>query len=226
MSSRLKQGRSSCWNRVDQDHCSAGAPLDAKSVVSHEVAVAAGPFAPGHLGELTRIVPFEMVDEVLAETGRTQQRIRDLPSRVVVYLLLAGSLFPGIGWQQVWQRLTAGLEGLETAAPTAGALAQARRRVGAGLLHRLFDLLRGPAAGVTTPGAWWRGLLVCAPRPLGRHGDRPSSRRSSAGFRSWSGRDCFDTGRNCRHKKGPLRIAVLESANRAPRPAVPLVRVG
>ncbi|MEV5937111.1 IS4 family transposase [Streptomyces sp. NPDC093250] len=136
--------------------------MDAKSVIAHEVAVAAGPFAPGHLGELTRVVPFEMVDEVLAETGRTQQRIRDLPSRVVVYLLLAGALFPGIGWQEVWQRLTAGLDGLETAAPTAGALAQARRRVGAVPLRRLFDLLRGPAAGIRTAEARWRGLLVCA----------------------------------------------------------------
>ncbi|MEU1056690.1 IS4 family transposase [Streptomyces sp. NPDC005876] len=136
--------------------------MDAKSVISHEVAVAAGPFAPGHLGELTRIVPFEMVDEVLAEAGRTQRRIRHLPSRVVVYLLLAGALFPGIGWQQVWQRLTAGLDGLETSAPTAGAMAQARRRVGAVPLHRLFDLLRGPAAGINTVGARWRGLLVCA----------------------------------------------------------------
>jgi hypothetical protein len=136
--------------------------LDGKSVISHEVAVAAGPFAPGHLGELTRIVPFEMVDEALAEAGRTEQRIRDLPSRVVVYLLLAGALFPGIGWQQVWQRLTAGLEGVQTATPTAGALAQARRRVGARPLHQLFDLLRGPAAGLGTVGAWWRGLLVCA----------------------------------------------------------------
>jgi hypothetical protein len=136
--------------------------LDAKSVISHEVAVAAGPFAPGHLGELTRIIPFEMVDEVLAGAGRTQQRIRDLPSRVVVYLLLAGALFPGIGWQQVWQRLTAGLDGLETAAPTAGAMAQARRRVGTGPLRDLFDLLRGPAAGISMAGAWWRGLLVCA----------------------------------------------------------------
>ncbi|MEE1822574.1 transposase domain-containing protein, partial [Streptomyces sp. BE20] len=34
--------------------------------------VAAGAFAPGHLGELTRIVPFEMVDEALAQTGRVQ----------------------------------------------------------------------------------------------------------------------------------------------------------
>ena len=50
--------------------------------------VAAGVFAPGHLGELTRLVPFEMVDDVLVATGRTQSRVRLLPARVVVYLLL------------------------------------------------------------------------------------------------------------------------------------------
>ncbi|UOB08404.1 transposase domain-containing protein [Streptomyces sp. HP-A2021] len=74
--------------------------MDDKCVISREVAVAAGAFAPGHLGELTQIVPFEMVDEVLAETGRTQQRIGSLPSRVVVYLLLAGALFPQMGWSR------------------------------------------------------------------------------------------------------------------------------
>ncbi|MCA2189679.1 IS4 family transposase [Nonomuraea cavernae] len=124
--------------------------------------VAGGVFAPGHLGELTRLVPFEMVDEALAVTGRVQARIRDLPSRVVVYLLLAGCLFPELGWRQVWQRLTAGLAGLTVADPTAGALSQARRRVGVEPLRWLFDLLRGPAAGIGTAGVWWRGLLVCA----------------------------------------------------------------
>ncbi|WP_248965448.1 IS4 family transposase [Sphaerisporangium perillae] len=136
--------------------------MDAQSVISREVVVAGGAFAPGHLGELTRIVPFEMVDEALAATGRTQARIRDLPSRVVVYLLLAGSLFPELGWPQVWRRLTIGLAGLPVADPTGGALSQARRRVGAEPLRWLFDLLRGPAAGIGTAGAWWRGLLVCA----------------------------------------------------------------
>ncbi|MEV6994914.1 transposase domain-containing protein [Streptomyces sp. NPDC093228] len=33
-----------------------------------------GVFAPGHLGELTQVVPFEMVDEVLGECGAVQQR--------------------------------------------------------------------------------------------------------------------------------------------------------
>lgn len=124
--------------------------------------MAAGRFAPGHLGELTRIVPFEMVDAVLAETNRVQARVRDLPSRVVVYLLLAAGLFAECGYGQVWSRLTAGLHGLEVADPTPAALAQARRRVGAAPLRALFDLLRGPAAGPATGGVWWRGRLVTA----------------------------------------------------------------
>ncbi|MER7275372.1 transposase domain-containing protein [Dactylosporangium sp. NPDC000244] len=45
-----------------------------------------------------------MVDAVLAETRTAQRRIRDLPARVVVYLLLAGCLFAGQGYRQVWQR--------------------------------------------------------------------------------------------------------------------------
>jgi Insertion element 4 transposase N-terminal/Transposase DDE domain len=120
--------------------------------------VAAGRFAPGHLGELTQQVPFEMVDAVLAETRAVQSRVRDLPARVVVYLLLAGALFSELGYRQVWARLVAGLDGLAVAMPTSSALAQARRRVGVAPLSALFGLLAGPPAGA----ARWRGLLVCA----------------------------------------------------------------
>jgi hypothetical protein len=119
-------------------------------------------FAPGHLGELTRLVPFEMVDEALAETGTVQARIRGVPSRVVVYLLLAGALFGECGYGQVWQRLTAGLKGLAVAMPTGGGLCQARARVGVKPLRFLFDLLRGVAVTSAVGSVWWCGLLVCA----------------------------------------------------------------
>jgi hypothetical protein len=46
------------------------------------VTVAAGRFAPGHLGELTQLVPFEMVDDALERTGTVQARIRLLPARI------------------------------------------------------------------------------------------------------------------------------------------------
>jgi transposase IS4-like protein/DDE family transposase len=136
--------------------------LGTQCVITRAVTVAAGRFAPGHVGELTQLVPFEMVDEALASTRAVQRRVRDLPSRVVVYLLLAGCLFPDLGYAGVWGKLTAGLEGLPVAAPSAGALAQARRRVGVAPLRWLFDLLRGPAAVPRGRGVWWRGLLVCA----------------------------------------------------------------
>lgn len=132
--------------------------MGAQSVITRSVVVAEGRFAPGHLGELTQQVPFELVDEVLVSTGRVQERVRDLPSRVVVYLLLAAGLFAELGYRQVWARLTAGLDGLSVAKPSSSALSQARRRLGIGPLRALFTVVAGPAAGA----ARWRGLLVCA----------------------------------------------------------------
>lgn len=115
-------------------------------------------FAPGHLGELTQIVPFEMVDAAVESGRAVQARVRDLPSRVVVYLLLAGALFAEIGYTQVWARMVAGLDGVAVARPGSSALAHARRRVGSAPLRELFGLLAGPSACA----ARWRGLLVCA----------------------------------------------------------------
>ena len=129
--------------------------------ITRTVTVAAGVFAPGHLGELTQLIPFDMVDEVLAATGCLQQRVRLLPARVVVYLLLAGCLFAELGYLPVWQQLTAGLAGLGLAEPTSSALYQARQRLGPAPLRALFDLLRGPAA-TTATAVRWRGLLLTA----------------------------------------------------------------
>lgn len=136
--------------------------MDTQFVITRTTTVAGGRYAPGHLGELTQLAPFEMVDEALAATRATQSRLRDLPSRVVVYLLLAACLFPELGYPGVWRKLTAGLTGISAVTPTAGAMAQARRRIGIAPLRWLFDLLRGPAATPHSPGVWWRGLLVCA----------------------------------------------------------------
>ncbi|GAA3305820.1 IS4 family transposase [Streptomyces cinereospinus] len=124
--------------------------------------MAGGRFAPGHLGELTQLVPFEMVDAALSATRAVQSRLRDLPSRVVVYMVLAACLFPETGYPGVWRKLTGALAGLPVVAPSASALAQARRRVGSKPVRWLFDLLRGPVATGHGPGACWHGLLVVA----------------------------------------------------------------
>jgi hypothetical protein len=72
--------------------------------------VAAGVFAPGAWGELTQIVPFELVDRVLADAGAAQRRLRLLPSRVGVYFVLAMCLFPARGYLGVWAELTAAMD--------------------------------------------------------------------------------------------------------------------
>jgi anaerobic selenocysteine-containing dehydrogenase len=46
------------------------------------------------IGVLTRVFPPELVDRVVAEAGRVEQRHRLLPARVVVYYVLAMALLP------------------------------------------------------------------------------------------------------------------------------------
>lgn len=53
--------------------------MEHQSVVTRCIRVVQDRFAPGHLGELTRVIPFEMVDDALASTRTTQQRLRELP---------------------------------------------------------------------------------------------------------------------------------------------------
>ncbi|WP_406314534.1 transposase domain-containing protein [Streptosporangium sp. NBC_01639] len=121
--------------------------------------MAGGRFAPGHLGELTQVLPFDLVDAVLEETLTVQRRLRDLPSRVGVYFVLAMCLFPEVGYRPVWQKLTAALAGagLEIAWPTAKALRDLRRRVGA-------------------PRRGHPGHHAPTARPVGQPGTRPQGR--------------------------------------------------
>ncbi|MFF9511506.1 transposase domain-containing protein [Streptomyces sp. NPDC014724] len=81
-------------------------------------------------------------------------RLRDLPSRVGVYFVLAMCLFPEVGYRLVWQKLTAALTGagLDTVRPTEKALRDLRRQIGAAPVRHLFDVVAGPLARPTTRG--------------------------------------------------------------------------
>ena len=139
--------------------------MSAQSAIAtftRSVTVAAGVFAPGHLGELTQLVPFELVDDVLARTGAVQRRLRDLPSRCGVYFVLALGLFPGLGYGRVWAKLTAGLAGLPVPHPSEKALRDLRRRLGPAPLKALFEVLAGPLAWPYAPGVRFGGLRTVA----------------------------------------------------------------
>jgi hypothetical protein len=127
--------------------------------ITRTIRVAEGVFAPGHLGELTQQVPFELVDAVLAETGAVQRRVRDLPSRVGLYFVLALGLYAHLGYARVWDKLVAGLgdlPGLAVVAPSEKALRDLRRRVGAAPVKALFEVLAGPLATPGMPGVRYR----------------------------------------------------------------------
>jgi Insertion element 4 transposase N-terminal/Transposase DDE domain len=119
------------------------------------------------LGVLTRLVHRDLVDEVLADTGRTERRRRLLPARVVVYFVLAMTLFFDDAYEEVMRKLVDGLRFLRSwddhwQVPTSSALCQARARLGAQPLQELYERLARPLAGPGTPGAWLGDLRVMA----------------------------------------------------------------
>src|SRR6185312_13158616 len=126
------------------------------------ITVAAGVLAPGHLGELTRYLPFELVDDVLESTRTVQRRMRVLPSRVGIYFVLAMTLFPGIGYLRVWGKMTAVLEDLGLPRPSEKALRDLRRRLGPAPAKAVFETVAVPLASPWTRGVTWRGLRTVA----------------------------------------------------------------
>jgi hypothetical protein len=132
------------------------------SAAVRTIRFAAGVFAPGHLGELTQYLPFELVDAVLGETRRVQRRLRALPSRVGVYFVLALCLFPEAGYLGAWGKLTAGLGGAGGPCPSEKALRDLRRRVGAAPLRALFEVVAGPLAWPSVPGTRYRRFRTVA----------------------------------------------------------------
>jgi hypothetical protein len=134
----------------------------ATTTVTCAVTVAAGVYAPGHLGELTQYLPFELVDDVLEQTRTVQRRLRDLPSRAGVYFVLALGMFPGPGYARVWGKLTAGLAGMDLRRPSEKALRDLRRRLGPAPLKALFEVVAGPLAQPRTPGTRFCGLRTVA----------------------------------------------------------------
>lgn len=113
------------------------------------------------IGVLTRVFPPELVDRVVAEAGRGEQRQRLLPARVVVYYVLGLALYSSSSYEEVIRMLVDGLSwasGWQTPwrVPTKGALAQARSRLGFEPLKALFEQVAMPLAAPTAAGAFYR----------------------------------------------------------------------
>jgi hypothetical protein len=61
------------------------------------------------VGVLARVVPRDVVDEILNECGKREQRARDLPARFMVYYVMALTLWFGQAYEEVLRLLVGGL---------------------------------------------------------------------------------------------------------------------
>ena len=119
------------------------------------------------VGLLMRVFPPEVVDEVVAECGRTEQRHRSLPARVMTYFAVGLALHSEGSYEDVMGLLTDGLAWAEPGAepvrlPSKSAIFQARERLGAEPVRTLFERVAQPLATAVTPGAWVAGRRVVA----------------------------------------------------------------
>jgi len=109
------------------------------------------------LGVLTRAFPPELVDEVLAGTGRTEQRSRLLPARLVTYYVLAMALFSQASYEEVMRNLVEGLAWesgwrQRWSVPSKSAIFRARARLGSAPLAALVARGCVPLAASDTGG--------------------------------------------------------------------------
>lgn len=113
------------------------------------------------LGVLTATFTRSLVDEVIEDTGRREQRTRLLPAHLVLYYVLAMTLFSACGYEEVMRNLTEGLTWTSDGedhytVPSQVAITKARARLGPEPMSELFARACMPLATKATKGAFYR----------------------------------------------------------------------
>ena len=120
------------------------------------------------MGVLTRSFPPELVDEVIAGVGRTEQRHRSLPARVMAYFAIGMGLHSEGSYEDVLSLLTDGLSWQSGwtqtwKLPSKSAIFQARARLGAEPVEQLFRRVAVAGRDASTRrergwrvAGWWR----------------------------------------------------------------------
>lgn len=116
------------------------------------------------VGVLTRTFPVELVDRVIDQYWRREQRARALPARLVFYFTLVLCLFPDESYRSAMKILMSvfgrGTPGYRV--PTTGSIGAARRRLGSEPLETAARAVMLPRARPETRGAWYRDWLLTA----------------------------------------------------------------
>ena len=113
------------------------------------------------LGVIAKFFPVEKIHEVLKQTNRASIRERDLPAHVVIYYVIALALYMRSSYREVLRCLLEGVQWLlDPSAPVKVAgksgISQARSRLGAEPVKKLYAAIVAPIAEKRTKGAWYR----------------------------------------------------------------------
>jgi hypothetical protein len=114
-------------------------------------------------GILSHLCRPELVDCILAECGRSEQRLRLLPARLMVYAIILMCLKPTVSYQKLMYQLALAVPASYVwSVPNRSAFAQARKRLGWQVMERLFRSGAQLLAKTDSPGCWWRQRRVMA----------------------------------------------------------------
>jgi hypothetical protein len=113
------------------------------------------------LGVIARFFPAEKVHEVLKQTHRASIRERDLPAHVVIYYVIALALYMRSSYREVLRCLLEGVQWLldpsaQVRVAGKSGISQARTRLGAAPVKKLYAAVVAPIAEKRTKGAWYR----------------------------------------------------------------------
>jgi hypothetical protein len=119
------------------------------------------------VGVLTKVFPPWLVDEVVAGTGRREQRSRSLPARVMTYFAVGMALHADGSYEDVLSQITDGLSwgsawSQEYRPPGKSAIFQARARLGHEPVRALFERVAVPLATPAMAGTWLAGRRMVA----------------------------------------------------------------
>src|SRR2546427_3764745 len=109
------------------------------------------------LGVIAKFFPVEKIHAVLEQTKRASVRERDLPAHVVVYYVIALALYMRSSYREVLRCLLEGVQWLldpSAQVKVAGksGISQARSRLGAAPLKKLYDAVVAPICGEAHQG--------------------------------------------------------------------------
>ena len=119
------------------------------------------------VGVLTKVFAPDVVDQVIAECDRTEQRRRSLPARSMAYFAMGMALHSEGSYEDVLALISDGLAWANRSEDSPklavkAAISHARDRLGPEPMQKLFEKVAVPLAAAGAPGCWLAGRRLVA----------------------------------------------------------------